>query len=64
MLGVFLALAAVPVAVTRPAALLGALPALFWMRYAQRKDAGRPEPPGALRRMAVAGALAVVPVAL
>src|SRR5207248_9591971 len=33
-------------------------------RYARGKDAGRPEPPGALRRMALAGALAVVPVGL
>ena len=64
LLGAFLLMAAAPVAFTRPAALLGALPALFWMRYAQRRDAGRPEPPGALRRMAVAGALAVVPVAV
>jgi len=63
-LAVPLALIAVPVALTRPAALLGALPALLWMRYAQGKDAGRPEPPGALRRMAIAGALAVVPVAI
>src|SRR5439155_17645979 len=54
----------VPVGVVRPAALLGAAPAVLWMRYAERRDAGRPEPPGALRRMAVAGALAVVPVAV
>jgi RsiW-degrading membrane proteinase PrsW (M82 family) len=64
LLGGFLALLVVPIAITHPAALLGALPALFWMRYAQRKDSGRPEPAGALRRMAVAGALAVVPVGL
>jgi hypothetical protein len=54
MLGGFLALLVVPIALTHPAALLGALPALFWMRYARQKDSGRPEPPGALRRMAVA----------
>jgi protease PrsW len=59
-----LAAVMVPAAVTHPAALLGALPALLWMRYAEAKDSGRPEPPGALRRMAVAGALAVVPVAI
>jgi RsiW-degrading membrane proteinase PrsW (M82 family) len=60
----FLTLLVVPVALTHPAALLGALPALFWMRYARQKDSGRPEPPGALRRMAIAGALAVVPVGI
>ena len=54
----------VPIGILRPAALLGAAPAVAWMRYAERRDAGRPEPPGALRRMAVAGALAVVPVAV
>ena len=64
MLGGFLAVLVVPIALTHPAALLGALPALFWMRYARQKDSGRPEPPGALRRMAVAGALAVVPVGI
>jgi RsiW-degrading membrane proteinase PrsW (M82 family) len=34
------------------------------MQYARQKDSGRPEPPGALRRMAIAGALAVVPVGI
>jgi protease PrsW len=63
-LAVPLALVLVPVAVVHPAALLGAVPALVWMRYAEDKDTGRPEPPGALRRMAVAGALAVVPVGI
>ncbi len=63
-LGLPLAAVFVPAAITHPAALLGALPALLWMRYAENKDTGRPEPPGALRRMAVAGALAVVPVAI
>ena len=62
VLTVLLAGIIVPVGVVRPAALLGAAPAVLWMRYAERRDAGRPEPPGALRRMAVAGALAVVPV--
>lgn len=64
VLFVLLGLIVVPVGIARPAALLGAVPAVAWMRYARGKDAGRPEPPGALRRMAVAGALAVVPVAL
>ena len=63
-LGLPLLAVMVPAAVTHPAALLGAVPALLWMRYAEGKDSGRPEPPGALRRMAVAGALAVVPVAI
>jgi RsiW-degrading membrane proteinase PrsW (M82 family) len=63
-LGLPLAAVMVPAAITHPAALLGAAPALLWMRYAENKDSGRPEPPGALRRMAVAGALAVVPVAV
>jgi len=63
-LGLPLLAVMVPAAITHPGALLGAVPALLWMRYAEGKDSGRPEPPGALRRMAVAGALAVVPVAI
>jgi len=63
-LGLPLAAVFVPAALTHPGALLGAVPALLWMRYAEHKDSGRPEPRGALRRMALAGALAVVPVAI
>src|SRR5688572_655381 len=45
-------------------AALGALPALGAMWYFDRLDARRPEPRGALRRVAVAGALSVIPVAI
>ncbi len=43
---------------------LGALPALAAMLYFDRLDAKRPEPQGALRRVAIAGALSVIPVAI
>jgi protease PrsW len=43
---------------------LGALPALAAMWYFDRLDAKRPEPRSALRRVAIAGALSVIPVAV
>ena len=67
VLNLLLALAAAIIVgstLVHPPAALGALPALAWMRYAKGKDAGRPEPAGALRRMALAGAAATVPVAV
>lgn len=45
-------------------ALLGALPALLAMWYFDRLDARRPEPPSTLRRVAVAGAVSVLPCAV
>src|SRR5579883_1959986 len=42
-------------------ALLGALPALIAMTYVDRLDAKRPEPRSLLRRMALMGALSVIP---
>jgi hypothetical protein len=44
--------------------LLGALPALLAMWYFDRLDAKRPEPRSALRRVALAGALSVIPIAV
>lgn len=43
-------------------ALTGALPALFAMWYVDRLDARRPEPRSTLRKVALAGALSVIPV--
>lgn len=43
-------------------ALFGAVPALLAMAYFDRLDARRPEPRSTLRRVALAGALAAVPV--
>jgi RsiW-degrading membrane proteinase PrsW (M82 family) len=40
---------------------LGALPALLVMGYMDRLDRKRPEPPASLRRVAIAGAVAVIP---
>ena len=45
-------------------AALGALPALGAMLYFDRLDARRPEPRWSLRRVAIAGALSVIPVAI
>src|SRR5262245_15823431 len=45
-------------------AALGALPALGAMLYFDRLDARRPEPRGSLRRVAIAGAISVIPVAI
>jgi RsiW-degrading membrane proteinase PrsW (M82 family) len=44
-----------------PLALVGALPALAAMIAVDRLDARRPEPPWSLRKLALAGALSVVP---
>jgi RsiW-degrading membrane proteinase PrsW (M82 family) len=64
LLILIVALLIVAATLSNPASALGALPALFWMRYARRKDAGRPEPVAALRRIALVGAAATVPVAV
>lgn len=45
-------------------ALTGALPALLVMWYVDRLDAKRPEPRSTLRKVALAGALSVIPVVL
>lgn len=44
-----------------PLALAGALPALAAMIAVDRLDAKRPEPPWSLRKLAIAGGLAVIP---
>jgi len=45
-------------------ALLGAVPVLVVMAIVDRLDAKRPEPPGTLRRVALAGSISALPVIL
>jgi RsiW-degrading membrane proteinase PrsW (M82 family) len=47
---------------SRPAALLGVIPAFAWMAYLRRQDRVRPESPGVLARAALAGVIATAPI--